>query len=197
MVYSVVKLPPGSLDFFSKKVLSGLSWLKETGYIYTITLKQLIMSESLGKKDFGKVGLLAIVFVEELNRAHGLKPSHARLALEKAMSSDLLKLSRREIEEMAVKGKVYSWGYYVQFTNKYIKERELFKIPFYKNLDGLILSNLELIREVEANDNIESFFFIGSFLTKADAIERMETSNLRHPGVNLLDLKHIKYTAEN
>lgn len=155
------------------------------------------MSESLGKKDFGKVGLLAIVFVEELNRAHGFKPSHARMALEKAMSSDLLKLSRREIEEMAVKGKVHSWGYYVRFTNEYIKERELFKIPFYKNTDGLILSNIELIREVEANDNIESFFFIGSFLTKADAIERMKTSNLKHPGKSLLDLKHIKYMAEN
>lgn len=155
------------------------------------------MSKSLGKKDFGKVGLLAIVFVEELDRVHGLKPSHARLALEKAMSSDLLKLSRKEIEEMAVKAKVYSWGYYVRFTNDYIKERDLFKIPFYKNTEGLILSNIELIKEVEANDNIESFFYIGSFLTKADAIERMKTSNLRHPGVNILDIKHIKYMAEN
>jgi hypothetical protein len=156
------------------------------------------MSESLGKKDFGKVGLLAIVLVEKLNRENGGRPSNSRKALEQAMSSDLLKLSRREIEDMAVKYKTYSWGYYVRFTNDYIKSKDLFTIPYYKRrTSDLVLSDIELIQEVEANDNIESFFYIGSYLTKDEAIARIKVVNFNPSPINTLDIKHIKYLADD
>ena len=155
------------------------------------------MSQSLGKKDFSKLGLLAIVFLEKLNRENGHRPGNGKRALEKAMSSDLLNLSRKEIEDMAVKYKSYSWGYYSRFDSYNIKEKTVFTIPFYKSrTSDLILSDLELIQEVDANDNLESFFYIGSYLTKDEAIERMKTVNFEPSPINLLDIDHIKYLAE-
>lgn len=154
------------------------------------------MSTSLGKKDFGKVGLLAIVLVDELDRRHGINPSHSRIALELASKSKLLELGRKEIEDMAVKTKLHSWSFYAKFTNECIKSKDLFKIPFYKSrTSDLILSDTELIQEVDANGNIESFYYIGSYLTKGEAVERNKVVNFTPSPINLLDLNHIKYMA--
>jgi hypothetical protein len=156
------------------------------------------MCKSLGKNDFGKVGLLAIVFVKELDSTNGNKPSNYRKALEKAMTSDLLKLSRKEIEEMAVKAKVYTWGWYSSFTNDAIETGNIFKTPFYKHrTTGNIVSDIELIRIVETCDNIEQFYQIGLYLTKETAIESEQKIHWTPSPINVLDLKHIKYLAEN
>jgi hypothetical protein len=168
--------------------------------IFTYNLKQLIMSKSLGKKDFSKVGLLAIVFVNELNRKHGILPSNSRKSLEKAMTSDLLKLSRKEIETMATiaKGQHSNWGSFACFSSTSVNERDLFKNPFYKSrTSDLILSDRELIQEVEANNNLSSFYLIGLYETKEDAVKRSGEIKWQPSEICVLDFSHIKYLASH
>ena len=158
------------------------------------------MSQSLGKKDFSKVGLLAIVFVNELNREHGILPSNSRAALEKAMTSNLLKLSRKDVETIATisKGQHSSWGSFACFSSESIKERDLFKNPFYKSrTSDLILSDRELIQEVESNGNLSSFYLIGLYETKEEAIQKSKEILWTPSDRCVLDFSQIKYLASH
>lgn len=95
------------------------------------------MCDSLSKKNFDKIGLLAIVFKTQMLANSGIpltESSQAKLtlsAIEQAEKSDLLKLSRVECEHLALtaKGKHTNWGSFANLTKenrpgfiKYLKE---------------------------------------------------------------------------
>lgn len=81
------------------------------------------MCDSLGKKDFSKLGLAAIVCHEELTISGGNRREHWKEAAERAKSSDLLNLKRAELEGLAAKAKSehVSWGYYACYSSQQFK----------------------------------------------------------------------------
>jgi hypothetical protein len=160
------------------------------------------MCDSLAKKDFNKVGLLAIVYYEEMVSSSGgnCYPRFLRMALEKAMVSGLLKLSRKEIEEMATKakGKYCNWGSYASYSSSALKTGDLFKTSFYKNRkSGEIVSDHELIHTVEAMDNLAEFYYIGSHENHEAAVEHQKKVRWTPADGCFLDLAHIKYLTYN
>jgi hypothetical protein len=94
------------------------------------------MSRSLGKKNFSKQGLAAVciyemLFARELqkNASEGIRGVDSLIpiaeeAKRQAMTSELLLLSRAELEEKAtqVKGKNSSWGSYSAFASDVFNE---------------------------------------------------------------------------
>ena len=155
------------------------------------------MCQSLGKKDFSKIGLLAIIHYEEMVTQNKgiIEASFLKDALVKAMSSDLLKLSRKEIEDMAteVKGKYCNWGSYASYSSGHLKTGDIFKTRFYKHrISGEIISDLELIDSVEKNNNLSSFYYIGKGHTKEDMADK---GKFTPSDICTLDIGHIKYLA--
>lgn len=91
------------------------------------------MCDSLGKKNFSKMGLAAIVINHELKKeAREKGPLTVEIStaihnetIEKAMVSPLLKLKRSELEKLAadVKGPYQNWGSFSGFDSSNFKNK--------------------------------------------------------------------------
>lgn len=91
------------------------------------------MCDSLGKKNFNKVGLAAIIIENRLEReactqftmTHALSFAIFNKAKEQAKTSPLLKLKRKKLEEMAaaVKGPYQNWGSFSRFDSSNLSKK--------------------------------------------------------------------------
>ena len=106
------------------------------------------MCDSLGKKNFNKVGLAAIVIENQLEReartqfamTYALSFAITNKAKEQAKTSPLLKLKRKELEAMAaaIKGPHLSWGSFSRFDSSNLSKKSLKKVAKMLDTHGLI-----------------------------------------------------------
>jgi hypothetical protein len=92
------------------------------------------MCDSLGKKNFNKVGLAAMIIENELKQEARSKNFAMSTALsfaiftqakEQARTSSLLKLKRKELEALAaeVKGPYQNWGSFSGFDSSNLSKK--------------------------------------------------------------------------
>jgi hypothetical protein len=86
------------------------------------------MCDSLGKKNFNKVGLAAIVIEKQLRLA-GKEANSFEEAKRQAVSSTLLELKRTELEALAaeVKGPYQNWGTFAVFASSNLSKKSFKK----------------------------------------------------------------------
>jgi hypothetical protein len=77
------------------------------------------MCDSLGKKNFSKKGLAAICIYENLSQLDEAGPDVTEKVKALVQDSELLKLSRTELETLAAesKGPNVNWGSYSRFAS--------------------------------------------------------------------------------
>jgi hypothetical protein len=77
------------------------------------------MCDSLGKKNFSKKGLAAICIYENLTQAGEAGPEVTEKVKALVPDSELIKLSRTELETLAAeaKGPNVNWGSYSRFAS--------------------------------------------------------------------------------